>query len=129
LKLILGWGRGFGILVGLYLLGEFLSQGLSLSIPGSLVGMLLLLPLLFSGVLKLEWVEKVADGLLRHLILLFVPSAVGIMIYAKNISGMTVEIVLTALLSTLVVLVITGKTVDWIINWQQQAGRTRRQQQ
>lgn len=49
--------------------------------------MLLLALLLFSGLLKLEPIEEAADGLLRHLILLFVPSAVGGMVYAESISG------------------------------------------
>lgn len=127
LKPILVWGSGFGILAGLYLLGELLSQWLGLFLPGSLVGMLLLTLLLWSGILKLEQVEKVADYLLRHLILLFLPSSVGIMVYANIMSGEAVEIILTALLSTLAVLVVTGKTVDWIIDWLHRANQIRRQ--
>ena len=89
--------------------------------------MVLLTLLLFSGIVKLEQVEKAADGLLRHLILLFVPSAVGIMVFANSISGSAVEIILTALLSTVVVLVVTGKTVDGIIDWLHRADRIRKQ--
>jgi len=91
------------------------------------VGMVLLTLLLFSGIVKLEQVEMAADGLLRHLILLFVPSAVGIMVFANSISGLAVEIIMTALLSTVVVLVVTGKTVDGIIDWLQRAERIRKQ--
>lgn len=127
LKPIVAWGIGFGILIGLYLTGEFLRRWLGLFFPGSLVGMMLLTLLLFSGVLKLELVEKAADGLLQHLILLFVPSAVGIMVYASNIFSAAVEILLTALLSTVAVLVVTGKTTDWIIDWAQRTDRSRRQ--
>jgi len=127
LKLIVGWCSGFGILAGLYLAGELLSRWLGLFLPGSLVGMVLLTLLLFSGIVKLEQVEMAADGLLRHLILLFVPSAVGIMVFANSISGLAVEIIMTALLSTVVVLVVTGKTVDGIIDWLQRAERIRKQ--
>lgn len=91
------------------------------------MGMVLLTLLLFSGIVKLEQVEMAADGLLRHLILLFVPSAVGIMVFANSISGLAVEIIMTALLSTVVVLVVTGKTVDGIIDWLQRAERIRKQ--
>ena len=91
------------------------------------MGMVLLTLLLFSGTVKLKQVEMAADGLLRHLILLFVPSAVGIMVFAKSISGSVVEIVMTALLSTVVVLAVTGKTVDGIIDWLQRAERIRKQ--
>ena len=127
LKPIVVWCSGFGILAGLYLAGELLSRWLGLFLPGSLVGMVLLTLLLFSGIVKLEQVEKAADGLLRHLILLFVPSAVGIMVFANSISGSAVEIILTALLSTVVVLVVTGKTVDGIIDWLHRADRIRKQ--
>jgi len=58
LKAILDWSRGFSILVVLHLAGASLSRWLDLFLPGSLVGMLLLV-LLFSGVLKLELVETV----------------------------------------------------------------------
>lgn len=117
IKMIVQWGQGFFILVGLYLLGELLSTLLGLLLPGSLVGMLLLTFLLFSGILKLEQMEKAADDLLRHLILLFVPAAVGIMVYVKGFSGNAVGIILNGLLSTVVVLAATGKSVDWVIQW------------
>ena len=81
------WSRGFLILAGVFLIGEFLSTWFGLLLPGSLVGMVLLTVFLFSGVVKLEQVEKAADDLLRHLILLFVPAAVGIMVYVKVFSG------------------------------------------
>jgi len=40
---------------------------------------------------------------------------------------LAVEIIMTALLSTVVVLVVTGKTVDGIIDWLQRAERIRKQ--
>ena len=124
LKAMVAWTRGFGILVGIFLSGELLSRWLELFLPGSLVGMLLLTVLLFSGVLKIEQVEAAADSLLRHLILLFVPSTVGIMVFAENIAGTAVEIVLAVLLSTVVVLVATGKTADWVVDWLNRTGRS-----
>ena len=94
MKAMVAWTRGFGILVGIFLSGELLRRRLELFLPGSLVGMLLLSVLLFSGVLKIAQVESAADSLLRHLILLFVPSTVGIMVFATSIAGTAVEIVL-----------------------------------
>ena len=113
---LLQWGKEFAVLASLYMLGDFLSHWLGLLLPGSIVGMLLLLILLFSGILKLEQIEKLSDALLRHLNLLFLPAAVGIMVYAKNFSGNIIEILLIVLFSTVVVLAVTGKTVDWVID-------------
>lgn len=127
IKRIVCWCKGFCILAVLYLAGELLSKGLGLFLPGSLLGMLLLALLLFSGKLSLASVEKTADDLVQHLILLFVPSSVGIMVYAKGISGIAGKIVLTVMLSTVIVLVVTGKTADWIIDWSKRSARSRRQ--
>jgi holin-like protein len=52
---------------------------LQLPLPGNLVGMVLLLMLLGAGVVRLTWVERTANLLLRHLAFFFVPIAVGIM--------------------------------------------------
>ena len=120
------WSRGFLILTGVFLIGEFLSTWFGLLLPGSLVGMVLLTVFLFSGVVKLEQVEKAANDLLRHLILLFVPAAVGIMVYVKVFSGNAVAIVLNTLLSTVVVLSVTGKTVDGVIHWLNRTGKAKR---
>ena len=120
------WSRGFLILAGVFLIGEFLSTWFGLLLPGSLVGMVLLTVFLFSGVVKLEQVEKAADDLLRHLILLFVPAAVGIMVYVKVFSGNAVAIVLNTLLSTVLVLSVTGKTVDGVIHWLNRTGKAKR---
>lgn len=120
------WSRGFLILAGVFLIGEFLSTWFGLLLPGSLVGMVLLTVFLFSGVVKLEQVEKAANDLLRHLILLFVPAAVGIMVYVKVFSGNAVAIVLNTLLSTVLVLSVTGKTVDGVIHWPNRTGKAKR---
>lgn len=120
------WSRGFLIQTGVFLIGEFLSTWFGLLLPGSLVGMVLLTVFLFSGVVKLEQVEKAADDLLRHLILLFVPAAVGIMVYVKVFSGNAVAIVLNTLLSTVLVLSVTGKTVDGVIHWLNRTGKAKR---
>lgn len=120
------WSRGFLILTGVFLIGEFLSTWFGLLLPGSLVGMVLLTVFLFSGVVKLEQVEKAANDLLRHLILLFVPAAVGIMVYVKVFSGNAVAIVLNTLLSTVLVLSVTGKTVDGVIHWLNRTGKAKR---
>ena len=120
------WSRGFLILTGVFLIGEFLSTWFGLLLPGSLVGMVLLTVFLCSGVVKLEQVEKAANDLLRHLILLFVPAAVGIMVYVKVFSGNAVAIVLNTLLSTVLVLSVTGKTVDGVIHWLNRTGKAKR---
>ncbi len=61
--------------------GGALSQALALPLPGNLAGMLLLLALLWSGVIRLSWVQDLSAMLVRHLMLFFVPLAVGLMVW------------------------------------------------
>lgn len=72
--------------LGCQLVGEVLVRTLGISIPGPVVGMVLLF-----GVLSLRrpgedsGTLRFCDGLLRHLQLFFVPVSVGIMVHASEI--------------------------------------------
>jgi holin-like protein len=69
------------VLIALNQVGYLLVERLHLPLPGNLVGMLLLLALLGSGVVRLSWIESGASILLRHLAFFFVPIAVGLMAF------------------------------------------------
>ncbi|WP_425148142.1 CidA/LrgA family protein [Deinococcus sp.] len=69
---------GLGLLCGFAALGQGLMTALRLPFPGSVAGLLLLAALALK-VVRLEWVERAADGLLGLLSLLFVPAAVGVL--------------------------------------------------
>lgn len=100
--------RGMAILLGLQLVGEVITLCLPLPLPGSVVGMLLLLIALRSGLLSLKWVKDAAELLLSNLSLLFVPAGVGVMVYADLIARQWLPLSVAAMLSTLVVLAVTG---------------------
>lgn len=68
---------GLGLLFAFSALGEALRTELGLPLPGSLLGLVLLLLALRAG-LPLRWVQGAANGLLAALGLLFVPVAVGV---------------------------------------------------
>lgn len=99
---------GFGILTGLYLGGEWLMQTLRLPFPGSLAGLLLCSLLLSLGVLPLGWVEEAAGWLLRHMALFFLPLTAGIIVSWDLIRSGGVAIILAVLVSTMLVLGLTG---------------------
>lgn len=76
---------GFGLLVGLQLIGEVLVRALQIPFPGSVAGMLLLLILLaIFGERLLDRIARAADLLLRNLTLLFFgPVAALVLDHAK----------------------------------------------
>jgi len=99
--------RGLGWLLVLQSMGELLSRGLSLPLPGPVVGMMLLLVALRWTVIR-EPVSACADYLLSHLSLLFVPVGVGVMTHLSIVSQYGGRMLLVLVLSTLIGLTVTA---------------------
>lgn len=97
-----------GVLLGVTMLGNQITQMLHLKFPGSILGIALVILLLQTKVIRLEWIESGANLLIAELMLFFIPSAVGVIQYKQVMvaDGMRFELVI--LLSTLTVMVCTG---------------------
>ncbi|MFC4453158.1 CidA/LrgA family protein [Deinococcus sonorensis] len=78
---VLRGALGLGLLFGFAVLGQALVGWTRLPLPGSVVGLLLLLLALATRLVPLAWVEGAADTLIGLLSLLFVPAAVGVVDY------------------------------------------------
>ena len=103
------------ILFGCMALGELLVAVTGLSLPGSIVGMLLLAAFLEMGWVKLEWVKNISDFLLSNLGFFFVPPGVAIMLYLDVIQKELLPIVMATVLSTILVLVVTGHMHQFVV--------------
>jgi holin-like protein len=99
--------RGITWLLLLQSLGEVISRGLHLPLPGPVVGMLLLLPALQWPLVR-ESVQAVAEFLLQHLSLLFVPVGVGVMTHLEVLGKYGVRIAVVIVLSTWISLAVTA---------------------
>ena len=98
------------ILFGCLALGELAVWLTGVKLPASIIGMLLLTLLLKLRVVKLEWVRGLTDFLIANLGFFFVPPGVALMLYFDLIKAEIVPITLATLLSTIIVLIITGHT-------------------
>ena len=98
------------IIFGCLAVGELIVWLTGISIPSSIIGMLLLTALLQMKVFKLEWVKGMSDFLISNLGFFFVPPGVALMLYFDLIKAEILPIALATLLSTVVVLLITGHT-------------------
>lgn len=90
------------------LAGEVIARGLDLPIPGPVIGMALLF-------LYLAWrrgpdteLQQTAQGLLRHLSLLFVPAGTGVMLHLHRLQDEWLPILLSLVVSTAVTLAVTA---------------------
>jgi holin-like protein len=79
-------------------IGFYFVEFLNLPIPGNVAGLIILFLLLWTKVVKLEWIEEASNFLVRHLSFFFVSVSVGLMtiggLLAKN--GLQLAIVLIA---------------------------------
>ncbi len=102
---------GLIVLLVCQLIGDFTVHALDVPIPGPVVGMVLLFVVLQvrrpgrdSGVVR------AADGLLRHLQLLFIPAGVGIIQYLPVLAGAWLPVIAGLVISWLAVLLVTAGT-------------------
>jgi holin-like protein len=93
--------KGLATLLVFQLAGEFLAQILALPLPGPVIGMALLLIAFLIAKRAPDWLEPVADGLLRHFSLLFVPASVGLVQYLDRIGAEWLPILLALIVSTI----------------------------
>lgn len=103
-----GMLRGFAFLLLFQFAGELIVAAIGVPVPGNVAGMVLLLFALLAGVVQAEWVEEAADLLLSHLALFFVPAGVGVMVYFDLIAVQWLPICVAMVLSTFVVMAVTG---------------------
>lgn len=100
--------QGFVLLLVFQAIGEGLSSLLKLPMPGNVIGMALLLVALGAGWVKTEWIQEAAELLLSYMALFFVPAGVGVMLYFDLIGQQWLPILAGTLLSTFVVMAVTG---------------------
>ena len=108
--------KQIGFISAIILLSQILQQSLNLPIPGTVLGMVLLLILLILKIVKLEWVEDGAKVLLNHLTFLFVPAGVAIMNVFNIFEGKIIILLIVVFIATITVMVVTGLTVQFLIN-------------
>src|SRR5690348_10725790 len=104
--------RGLALLLLLQAVGESLAHALSLPFPGPVIGLVLLLPLLHWPGVR-ESVSAVAEFLLAHLSLLFVPVGVGVITHLDVLAEHGAALLLVIVLSTWLGMAVTA----WVLRW------------
>ena len=100
--------RQCAVLFGCLALGELLVSVTGVKLPSSIIGMLLLAFFLKVGWVKLNWVQGLSDFLVANLGFFFVPPGVALMLYFDVIEAQFWPIVIATVVSTMLVLVVTG---------------------
>jgi putative effector of murein hydrolase LrgA (UPF0299 family) len=104
--------RGLAWLLVFQSIGEVLSRGFSLPLPGPVLGLILLVPALRFPLVR-EPVAECANFLLSHLSLLFIPVGVGVMTHLALLSQYGGRMLVVIALSTWIGLAVTALVLYW----------------
>lgn len=100
------------VIFGLYYVGELISTTLSLPLPGSLVGMILLFALLQLHIVELEQIATVSDFLLGHLPFFFLPAGVALMTSFSAMKGLWIWMLVICLVTTIITMGCSGRIIQ-----------------
>lgn len=103
------------IILGLTMVGEWLNYKLPLPVPAGVYGLFLLLILLCTGIVKLGDVEATGNLLLDIMPILFIPASVGLLESYDAMKSILVPLVVISVVSTLVVMIVTGKVTEAVL--------------
>jgi holin-like protein len=107
----------FATLLVSQLAGEAIVRLASLPIPGPVVGMVLLFVALVARMPLPPTLRDTADGLLRHLSLLFVPAGAGVIQHLDRLGADAVRLVAVVVLATAVTLAVTALVFEFVARW------------
>lgn len=104
-----------GILFLICMAGEGIAVLLPITIPASVISLILLLILLLSGVLKERQIRQSAAFLTENMGILFIPAAVGTLEYLDVLKAQAIPFLLITVVSTPIVYFITAWSVQLLM--------------
>lgn len=104
------------------LAGEAVAALLPVAFPASVISMVLLMILLLCGAVKQRQIQLVADFFVVNMGLFFVPALVGILAYVDVLKRLLLPFVVMVALTTPIVYLVTGWTVQLLMRRMQKKG-------
>lgn len=108
LNIIWQYLRAFVLIYACLYAGIFIASLLPITIPGSIIGMLILFVLLALQIMPPKWVNPGCNILIRYMALLFVPIGVGVMQYWDLLRAQLGLVAISCTISTLVVFLVVS---------------------
>ena len=114
--------RQFSIILLVTCIGEVIRYFVPLPIPGSIYGLVLMFVLLCTKVIHLEDVKEAAVFLIEIMPVMFIPAAVALMDSFSALQPILIPALITIIVCNIVVMVVTGKTAQFIISKDKKKG-------
>ncbi len=101
--------KQFGIIFACLLAGELIAMIPGVSIPGSIIGMLVRTVRLERKVVKPDSIAPLCRFLIKNMAFFFVPPGVALMLYFDIIAAEWIPITVATVVSIFLVIVVTGR--------------------
>ena len=103
------------IIAGVSLVGELLSFLIPLPVPGSIYGLLLMLLLLVTKLIKLRQVKAVANWLISLMPVMFVGPTVGLMTSYESYKSFLIPVIVICIVTTIITMAVTGVSAQLLM--------------
>ncbi|WP_163470173.1 CidA/LrgA family protein [Fusobacterium sp. IOR10] len=103
------------ILLSINFLGILLEHYFALPLPGTILGMFILFFLLYKKILNEKNIGEICDLLVGNMVILFIPPAINLLSTINLLKTDFFKIIFLLVITTLITMIITGKTVDFVI--------------
>lgn len=111
--------EGLVLLLVFQLLGNVAEMYFHLPVPGSVLGMFLLLVALIANDRLASWVRPISLVLISYLAVLFVPAGVGIMLHIDRLKNEALPIGVSLVVSTILTIAVTTLVIKYSTIWLQ----------
>ena len=111
--------EGLVLLLVIQLLGNVAEMYFHLPVPGSVLGMFLLLIALIANDRLASWVRPISLVLISYLAVLFVPAGVGIMLHIDRLKNEALPIGVSLIVSTILTIAVTALVIKYSTIWLQ----------
>lgn len=118
--------KQIAIILAVSFAGEALHSLIPLPVPGSIYGLLMMLALLMTGVVKIHEVKAVGDWLITLMPIMFVAPTAGLISGFDSYRGFIIPIIVIVLVTTPLTMVVTGKTVEGLMRVEERKRKERR---
>lgn len=92
--------------------GNGIQSWLNISVPGSILGMLILFSTMVLGVCKPDWAATGCQFFMRNMLILFIPISVGLMTHFDLLINNAIPIIVSTAGGSLMVLVCLSLFID-----------------
>lgn len=103
------------ILLSINFLGILIEKLFNFPLPGTILGMFILFFLLSKKILNEKNIGQICNLLVGNMIILFMPPAVNLLSNINLLKADFFKLIFLIVFTTLITMVVTGKTVDFII--------------